>query len=125
ALMTVANVTHGWVQQEALKALRESEPPEVAPSDDPPDMRDGEADYWAYGATPRKRELEAALSPGAPREPAIRELITTWRKQAERHAQHGDCYRRGQGWGLKDCADELEAALASGAARAPQGESGE
>ena len=37
----------------------------------------------------------------------IRALIAKWIQEAERHEKHGDSYRRGQGWGLRDCADEL------------------
>jgi hypothetical protein len=36
-------------------------------------------------------------------------LIAKWRREAEQHKIHGDCYRKGQGWGLRDCADELAA----------------
>lgn len=42
---------------------------------------------------------------------AIQALIQQWREKAERHRKHGDCYRVGQGWGLAECADELEALL--------------
>ena len=40
-------------------------------------------------------------------------LSTKWREEAERHKTHGDCYRKGQGWGLADAADELDEALAA------------
>lgn len=43
----------------------------------------------------------------------LEQLIAKWRDDAARHEKHGDCYRKGQGWGLNDCADELKALLAS------------
>jgi hypothetical protein len=46
-------------------------------------------------------------------DPVYQRLVTQWREAGERHILHGDCHRRGQGWALKDCADELEAVLAS------------
>src|SRR5690348_14771770 len=48
----------------------------------------------------------------------LRELSAKWRMESERHERHGDCYRKGQGWGLKDCADELDATLLREAAAA-------
>jgi hypothetical protein len=38
----------------------------------------------------------------------VKALIEKWRARAERHKKHGDCYRVGQGWGMDECADELE-----------------
>jgi hypothetical protein len=38
-------------------------------------------------------------------------LVEKWRKDAARHKKHGDCYRVGEGWGLEECADELDALL--------------
>jgi hypothetical protein len=46
---------------------------------------------------------------------ALRALVAKWRDQAERHKTHGDCYRIGEGWGINECADELDALLASSA----------
>ena len=43
----------------------------------------------------------------------IEALLKKWREQAERHKKHGDSYRIGQGWGMVQCADELDALLAS------------
>ncbi|HAM23215.1 MAG TPA: hypothetical protein DCQ04_13295 [Actinobacteria bacterium] len=43
----------------------------------------------------------------------LAELVTKWRTLSVRHGEHGDCYRKGQGWGLADCASELESALAA------------
>lgn len=44
---------------------------------------------------------------------ALRALVETWRSESERHKQYGDCYRQGKGWGLSDCADELDAVLST------------
>lgn len=38
-------------------------------------------------------------------------LVELWRGVANRHKTHGDCYRVGQGWGMEQCADELEQVL--------------
>jgi hypothetical protein len=53
---------------------------------------------------------------------AMEALVVKWRAEAERHKKHGDCYRRGQGWGLLDCAEELLRALASPAPAAEDAE---
>ena len=56
----------------------------------------------------------------------IEALLKEWREQAERHKKHGDSYRIGQGWGMVQCADELDALLASlrEAGAEPQGFAG-
>jgi predicted Zn-ribbon and HTH transcriptional regulator len=41
----------------------------------------------------------------------LQSLAAQWRTKAERHKEHGDAYRVGEGWGLVECADELEALL--------------
>lgn len=50
---------------------------------------------------------------------ALLALAEQWRAEAERHTTHGDCYRVGQGWGLGQAADELEAAMALVAPQEP------
>jgi hypothetical protein len=42
---------------------------------------------------------------------AAERLAVEWRAKAERDHKHGDCYRIGRGWGLVDCADDLQALL--------------
>lgn len=44
---------------------------------------------------------------------ALRALVQKWREMAEQHKTHGDCYRKGQGWGMEDCSKELEAVLSA------------
>jgi len=51
---------------------------------------------------------------------ALGDLIEKWRAEAQRHAIHGDSYRVGQGWGLADCANQLEAALRGSPAAVPE-----
>ncbi len=66
--------------------------------------------------TPLMLQMLAAAPPvgggwQAPTREALEQLIQSWRDAAERHDRLGDTYRRGQGWGLIDCAKELEALL--------------
>jgi hypothetical protein len=44
---------------------------------------------------------------------ALRALVARWRAEAAKHEKHGDCYRKGEGWGLAECADDLDAILAT------------
>jgi hypothetical protein len=69
------------------------------------------------------REPAGAVG-GVPPPDPVRELIARWREKAAQHAKHGDCYRVGQGWGLGEAADELDAALAAAPRGAPQGDHG-
>lgn len=43
----------------------------------------------------------------------VRKLIEKWNDDARRHSRNGDSYRIGEGWGLKACADELDALITS------------
>lgn len=47
----------------------------------------------------------------------LEQLRDRWREEADRHERLGDCYRVGKGWGLKDCANDLDAYLAREQAR--------
>lgn len=61
-------------------------------------------DDWRARAERERKRADAVTAAG-------RTLIEKWRDEAERHKKHGDCYRVGEGWGLGECADELEAVL--------------
>jgi hypothetical protein len=65
----------------------------------------GNADEIAACLLARAEAAETRLA-------RVRALSATWLAESERHEKHGDCYRKGQGWGMKDCAEALDAALA-------------
>lgn len=65
---------------------------------------DAEPDDY-FDPTPKREGRMSA------QEQALRAIVEQWRSEARRHAQFGDAYRVGQGWGLVQCADELEARI--------------
>lgn len=68
----------------------------------------------AFAYTHCARTIELAASPPAAEAGLIEvleKLAEKWRTDAERHRQYGDCYRIGEGWGIVECADELQKLL--------------
>jgi CMP-N-acetylneuraminic acid synthetase len=63
--------------------------------------------------------LEARLR-SAPLQAAAERLRDIWRAESARHKKYGDCYRVGQGWGMEQCANELDAVLSASAGKAPE-----